>query len=184
MCAARMPKYSGKGVESMCAEGISAGDDAPVRLCERADLPGVLEILAQAPEAASWSAAELEEALQLHGKYFLVAGKRGDLTGFVLGRRIGGEGEILNLAVKPDSRRQGLGKFLVQRLLEILEEDGVASVFLEVRESNRPAVSLYHERGFAQVGVRSSYYRDPVEAALVLRFTFPRTPGRTVRQSK
>ena len=168
----------------MCGEKIGARTGVAVRISERADLAGILEILAQAPEAANWSAAGLEEALQLHGKYFLVAGKRGDLTGFALGRKIGDEGEILNLAVKPGSRRQGLGKSLVQRLLEIFEEDGVATVFLEVRESNRAAIVLYRELGFSQVGVRPSYYCDPVEAALVLRLNFQRTPGRKVRQSK
>jgi len=161
----------------MCAERISGGGDADMRFCEPADLAGILEILAQAPEAASWSAAGLEEALQHYGKYFLVAGKGDDLTGFVLGRRIGEEGEILNLAVKASTRHQGLGKALVHRLLEIFEEEGVATVFLEVRESNRAAISFYGELGFAHVGARPSYYRDPVEGALLFRVNFPRIPS-------
>ena len=172
MSGGRTPKYSGKGAERMCAERTSAGDDAPVRLCEPADLVAILEILAQAPGPASWSAAGLEEALQLHGKYFLVSGKADELAGFVLGRRMSDEGEILNLAVKPRDRRRGLGKALVQRLLEIFEEDGVSTVFLEVRESNCAAIALYRELGFRQVGARPSYYRDPAEAALILRFNF------------
>jgi len=88
-------------------------------------------------------------------------------TGFIIGRQIAGEAEILNLAVSASSRRQGQAKALVERLLLNFHEHSVRTVFLEVRESNSAAIALYETLGFLPVGRRPAYYRDPVEAALV-----------------
>jgi ribosomal-protein-alanine acetyltransferase len=79
------------------------------------------------------------------------------------------EGEILNLAVAPAGRRNGLGRALVQHILEALTARGVRQVYLEVRESNAPARALYAAQGFKEVGRRQQYYRRPVEDAIVLR---------------
>jgi len=92
----------------------------------------------------------------------------GEVTGFISGRRAAGEGEILNLAVKPKFRRRGQGQALVNIVLESFHRDGVIQVFLEVRESNHVAISFYERLGFRDVGRRGNYYHDPDEGALVL----------------
>ena len=79
------------------------------------------------------------------------------------------EGEILNLAVAPAGRRRGLGRALVEAMLEALRTRGIRQVYLEVRESNSSARALYASRGFKEVGRRKAYYRRPVEDAIVLR---------------
>jgi ribosomal-protein-alanine N-acetyltransferase len=136
--------------------------------CRREDLREVEAILQLAREAAAWSADSIEELFEEHPGYLLLAWQSEEIAGFISGRRILGEGEILNLAVKPQWRRQGLGTALVKALLESLAREGVLQVFLEVRESNRRAVCFYQNLGFRQTGKRERYYRDPDEAALLL----------------
>ena len=86
--------------------------------------------------------------------------------GFLLYQKLAaGEAEILNLAVDPDSRRQGLGSALLGQLIT----DAPGLISLEVRESNAPARALYAEFEFHEVGRRRAYYHRPVEDAIVLR---------------
>ena len=79
----------------------------------------------------------------------------------------GAEAETLNIAVDPTSRRRGAAQALLLAFLE--RHDG--EVFLEVRASNVPAISLYRKLGFVEVGSRPGYYHSPVENALVMRST-------------
>jgi [ribosomal protein S18]-alanine N-acetyltransferase len=152
----------------MCAAGIGALD-AKIRLAQALDLPAVFEILARSPEAASWSAAGLQSVFEQDAKHFLVAVEGAEILGFVAGRALAGEAEILNLAVAPAHRRAGLGKALVQSLLRTFAAEDVGTVFLEVRESNRAAIVFYELIGFEPAGTRPGYYSNPPEAALVLR---------------
>jgi ribosomal-protein-alanine acetyltransferase len=139
-----------------------------LRECTPGDLVGILEILKEAPEAAAWSAGALREALRQPETCFLVAVEGAVVVGFVTGRRIADEGEILNLGVRRERRRQGVGAALVKRLGELLEGQGTRRVFGEVRESNAGALQFYMGLGFQQTGKRPNYYRQPEEAALVL----------------
>jgi ribosomal-protein-alanine acetyltransferase len=150
--------------------GGPAGPEKGIELreCTPADLPSVLEILKEAPEAAAWSARALEEALRQAETCFLLALEGAVVVGFMVGRRMADEGEILNLGVRRERRRQGIGAALVTRLGELLRSQGVRRVFGEVRESNVGAVQFYMGLGFQQTGKRPYYYRQPDEAALVL----------------
>jgi [ribosomal protein S18]-alanine N-acetyltransferase len=94
-----------------------------------------------------------------------------DIAGFISGRRVLDEGEISNLAVRSEMRRKGVGKTLVEALLEVFSRAEVVQVFLEVRESNAAAIAFYRILGFCQIGKRAGYYRNPAEAALVLALT-------------
>lgn len=80
-----------------------------------------------------------------------------------------GEAEIFNIAVWPEVRRKGLGRRLLSEVLPRLESAGVETIFLEVRVSNVPAISLYSSFGFTEVGRRKGYYTDTGEDALVMR---------------
>ena len=77
--------------------------------------------------------------------------------------------QIQNVAVHPDHRRQGLGRFLVLRALEEGLLRGAQAAFLEVRRSNAVAQSLYRALGFQESGVRRDYYSLPREDALVFK---------------
>ena len=91
------------------------------------------------------------------------------IAGYLIARAMEDEGEILNIAVAPENRRQGIAAALLAAGQCKLKDRGVESVFLEVRASNDPALELYLAQGFRPVGRRRDYYRMPVEDAMVLR---------------
>jgi ribosomal-protein-alanine N-acetyltransferase len=139
-----------------------------IELCQNEDLPHLEAILEQSPEAAFWSAAQLAETLASHPSHFLVAWQGKQIVGFISGRRVADEGEILNLAVRPLSRQQGISKALLQELLDLFARECVTCVFLEVRQSNNAAINFYSSLQFRQIAQRPSYYRNPAEPAIVL----------------
>jgi ribosomal protein S18 acetylase RimI-like enzyme len=84
-------------------------------------------------------------------------------------RHLGEEAEILDVAVPARYRRKGYARFLLRNFLYLAHDRGIRNVFLEVRESNAAALALYREFRFEPTGRRPNYYRDPAEAALLLR---------------
>lgn len=100
------------------------------------------------------------------------ARREGELRGFVLGRRVLDEAEILSLVVVDTERRQGLGARLLARFTGQAFAAGASRIFLEVAEDNAPALGLYHSAGFTACGVRRGYYHrtqgQPPVDALVL----------------
>ena len=91
------------------------------------------------------------------------------VAGYIGSQSVMGEADMMNLAVLPDYRRQGIGEKLVISLVERLLENAVTSLTLEVRASNAGAIALYEKLGFQQVGRRPNYYKNPKEDALILR---------------
>ena len=133
-----------------------------------ADVPQIAA-LEQLCFSDPWSegsvAGELENALSL----WLVAEEDGTVRGYIGSQSVPPDCDILNLAVAPDARRQGLGQQLLQALLDALHRRGIERVFLEVRPTNVPARALYAALGFEEIGRRKEYYVNPVEDALILR---------------
>ena len=78
------------------------------------------------------------------------------------------EGQITNIATHPDYRRQGYGKAIVQALVKHAKMNGLDSISLEVRESNRAAIDLYTKEGFKIEGKRKDFYTKPTENALIM----------------
>ena len=117
----------------------------------------------------AWSeksvASELTNVLAL----WLVALDGDRVAGYVGSQTVCGETDMMNVAVHPDFRRQGIGEKLVEQLVAELKAIGSHALMLEVRASNAPAIGLYEKMGFQQVGLRKNYYRDPKEDALILR---------------
>lgn len=103
----------------------------------------------------------------------LVAEDGAGIVGYIVGRSVLDQGEILNLGVSLQARRRGTGTALVRQLLATFSAAGVREAFLEVRESNLPAQRLYQSFGFRDVGRRRRYYRRPVEDAVLLRAAIP-----------
>lgn len=77
------------------------------------------------------------------------------------------ECEILNIAVSPEMRRMGIGNIMVRHMLDICRSCNVATVFLEHRESNHAAATLYESFGFMPYAIRRKYYSSPVEDAVL-----------------
>lgn len=132
------------------------------------DVPAVAE-LERKCFSDPWSersvAAELENPLSL----WLVALLGRTVVGYVGSQSVMEQADMMNIAVNPDYRRQGIAESLIERLVAELKDKQVSSLTLEVRASNAPAIALYRKLGFIQVGKRSNYYRNPREDALILR---------------
>ena len=78
------------------------------------------------------------------------------------------EGQITNIATHPDYRRQGYGRAVVESLIRYAKNNGLDSISLEVRESNKSAIQLYTSLGFKVEGKRKDFYKKPTESALVM----------------
>ena len=100
--------------------------------------------------------------------FFLARDKNRHIVGFCSFWRVLDELHINNLAVLPEYRRSGIATALLRRVLEEAVRLGTRRTMLEVRRSNVPAQELYQKFGFTVSGVRSKYYTNPPEDALVL----------------
>ncbi len=105
-----------------------------------------------------------------------VAALPGSLAAYCSVYMVPPEMEILNIAVRAELRRLGLGKRLLTLVLQIGRKLGIQETYLEVRASNAPAHALYARTGFLQVGVRPRYYPDTGEDALVMRLEMQPPP--------
>ena len=132
-----------------------------VRRGEVSDLSDIEIIQKATPEAAQWSPAEY---LQYD---LLVAVRELHVVAFVVVRTLApGEREILNLAVTPGFRRQGIAR----ALWNALQESFRGATYLEVRASNLAAQKFYKSMGFEELTVRPGYYQNPPEPAIVMKF--------------
>lgn len=102
-----------------------------------------------------WSADEIAALLDSPQVWALTCPQ-----GFLLGRAVADEAEVLTLAVAPDARRQGIGARLLTRFLAEATARGAARVYLEVAADNTPAIGLYRSAGFTTAGHRRGYYRS------------------------
>ena len=120
------------------------------------------------PPSDRWSDHTIGLLLALPGHFALIAEAAGEPVGFVIGRVAADEAEVLTLAVRPASRRGGVGRALMRALAGEAARRGAACLFLEVSEANDAARALYARLGAAPAGRRRRYYADGSDA-LVLR---------------
>ena len=91
------------------------------------------------------------------------------LAGFVIVWHYLDEAHIMDIAVRKSERKKGIATELLKYLFNYLKNEGVKFVYLEVRVSNLPAVSLYKKMGFSELGIRKNYYTNNNEDALVMK---------------
>ncbi len=125
-----------------------------------------------------WSEQGFRDALAQETVILLVAESDGEdsffaggaprILGYVCLYLYGDEGEITNVAVATDARRLGIADELLTMILAESEKRGVQRIFLEVRQSNDPALHLYAKYGFLPCGLRKNYYHHPTEDALMM----------------
>jgi [ribosomal protein S18]-alanine N-acetyltransferase len=128
---------------------------------------GLLAELESAAFEHPWSAASLRAELDKEGSLALaIRGADGGLEAAALFSTVAGEAELLRIATRPEARRRGHGRRLLEDGLARLAAAGIAAVFLEVAESNAPARSLYRAMRFEENGRRPAYYRDGTAAVL------------------
>jgi len=98
----------------------------------------------------------------------LVVEAEGEIQGYLMAWIVADEYHIVNIAVRPEGRRGGLGSLLLEEGLDEAREAGCVLATLEVRRSNASAIEFYRGWGFEEVGCRKAYYADNGEDALIL----------------
>ena len=136
------------------------------------DLPQVLAI-EKASFTTPWGRWAFLVELKPPG-YAFVYEEEGRILGYAVMRIVEDEGHLMNLSVAPPWRKRGIGSDLLRFCIEFCLHKGVSSLWLEVRESNEAAISLYQKMGFAVKGRRKSYYQDTGEDALLMGLSLPR----------
>jgi [ribosomal protein S18]-alanine N-acetyltransferase len=133
------------------------------------DSAAIFQIAAAEPKIAQWS-ADAYAQLTSNGYSAWVAERTdsGEIVGFIVVRLVPPEAEILNLAVNPKNRDQGVATSLLEVVLANLRNGKATRLYLEVRPSSTPAISFYQKHLFTVAGVRPNYYREPTEAALLM----------------
>lgn len=124
--------------------------------------------------ADGWSAASFESEAAKENGIVLYIEKNGRIAGLICGYYAVGEGDITSIAVHPDFRRKGLALKLIREFEKQLPND-TEDIFLEVRETNTAAVSLYEKCGFGAVSIRKNFYDSPRENAVVMKKTINHT---------
>ena len=146
-----------------------------VRTMRTEDVPQVA-LLEKQIFSRPWSVDSFEKALTYPEQILLVAeetaGKKKAIHGYSILFAAADQADVSNIAVDPAFRGQKIGDALMREMLNRAKEKGVREVFLEVRESNAPAIGLYQQYGFSQIGVRKAYYEAPTEDALLMKMEF------------
>ena len=115
----------------------------------------------------AWTQKQLMDAMTRDDTIYLVAEMAGRIVGLCGLQNISGEGEITNVSVSGDVRRQGCGYKMLRQLIERGYGIGVSDYTLEVRAANAPAIALYEKLGFKSEGTRPGFYDDPKDDAII-----------------
>ncbi|MDI6731957.1 MAG: ribosomal protein S18-alanine N-acetyltransferase [Candidatus Margulisbacteria bacterium] len=115
-------------------------------------------------ENMSFAAPKSEAVFREDEHKYLVVKDSGKVVGYIGIEKIAGEIHIINMAVDPACRGKGIGKQLLEAVLNNSDV-----FYLEVRTSNRAAIKLYQQYGFEITGIRKKYYQDNSEDALTMR---------------
>jgi len=152
----------------MSARGELDGGNtyAAIRQMVPQDAAELVGILQESPEASLWSQDGILGSVE--SGMALVAERDGHAVGFLIGRAVAGEFEILNMAVARAHRRRGIAGRLVGEAIIWSSKAGAMQAHLEVRASNEAAISLYVRHGFRPSGRRERYYQHPSEDAIQL----------------
>ena len=109
-----------------------------------------------------------EEIIARWHERFIVAMEGDELIGYAALSSILDEGSLDNIATAPEYRRRGVGEVLLKEIIRRSKEQELTVLYLEVRESNDPAIALYQKHGFQEVGRRKNYYEKPKEDAILM----------------
>ncbi len=137
-----------------------------IRPMVASDIPAVAA-LERACFSQPWSERVLEGEMKNPNSIFFVA-EQTELVGYIGMQHILDEGYLANVAVDSAYRRSGVGAALLQRLLAFAQQEKLAFITLEVRQSNQPAIRFYQKYGFEVVGRRRNFYESPTEDALLM----------------
>ncbi len=118
-----------------------------------------------------WCKEDIISTISTEGSMCYTALDGGHVAAYIIARQIPPEGEIYRIATSPEKRRHGIAYRLLDYAVKTERGKGLESLFLEVRESNLPAQSLYRAYGFKEIGIRKNYYKNPSESAIIMLYS-------------
>ena len=121
------------------------------------------QLLLAVYEVSPWTAGQVEEVLRSDVNSCALAADENQLVGFLIWQETDFEAEVLQIAVLPSYQ----GQKIATALFDFLPAD--KEIFLEVRESNKPALLFYKKEKFEEIARRKAYYHAPVEDAIVMK---------------
>jgi len=130
-----------------------------IRKLREDDLPQI-EVIENATQIVPWTNKIFKDCF-FAGYPGWVLEREGRVIGFTLISMHGDECHLLNLGVHPRYQRQGFGRQILLHTVESAKQLGALMIYLEVRESNVPAINLYQKMKFSQIGTRKDYYPAP-----------------------
>ena len=140
-----------------------------IRAMTMPDSAGVAQLFARC-FPVPWSRESIENMFKEKGYHSFLALEGESLAGYIGIRRVLDEADITNVCVDPNCRRKGTGSLPPERLFSFAEREKIGNIFLEVRASNIPALSLYEKEGFFRTGIRKDYYEKPREDAVLMQW--------------
>jgi ribosomal-protein-alanine N-acetyltransferase len=157
---------------------VTASTTLEIRRLSYADLPQVIAVERRA-FPTPWSLAMFVLELSKPSGVCLAAARDGTVVGHLICSRYDTVWHLMNIAVDPRLRRQGIATALLNALLERIDDgSGSAQLTLEVRPTNGAAIALYEQFGFRSAGTRPRYYQDNGEDALIMWRTRATLNGR------
>ena len=140
-----------------------------IRTAEKKDIEDIARI-ENSCFSVPWSLDAIEQEICENklAKFFIACDGEDNVVGFIGIWTLIDECQINKVAVLPEKRKLGIGKAILNHVLELTREQGIKSWYLEVRESNIAAKALYKSAGFSSVGIRKGYYVEPIEDAVLM----------------
>ncbi len=138
-----------------------------VRDMQVSDLPSVM-VIERSSFTSPWSEDSVLSDLYSGQSMTRVALINESIAGYFIARQVIDEGQLLDIAVKPEYRQQGIAELLMQDLISGLRMKLVVKLFLEVRANNVAAIRLYEKFGFNTISTRKNYYKNPIEDAYIM----------------
>jgi len=139
--------------------------DFEITPASESDMPWILEV-EQEEFSPPWTHGSLLSEIYNCDTFFAIARSDNHNLGFIIMRSVVDTGELLQIVVKKNVRRQGIADELLGAMFEHARSNKVTSIFLEVRKSNEAAISFYNKHHFRLVRIRKDYYTAPTEDAV------------------
>ncbi len=142
-----------------------------IRPAEAMDAKEIAETESLTLGAEAWTESGIAETLNRNGHYFIV-----EVDGKIIGH--GGytiildEGDITNIAVRPEFWRKGLASKILETMINDAKQQNLSFLTLEVRSRNTAAINLYEKYGFTVRGERKNFYRNPTDNAKIMTLNF------------
>ena len=154
---------------------------AHLRVATLDDLTILVDLEALTFPEDPWSPFMLADELSSPAsRYWIAMDEAGVPIGYG-GVKVGGDqADVMTIGVAPRARGHGVGRAILDALLEWARQAGAVEIFLDVRPSNEGAIALYNSRGFVEIGRRPRYFRNPVEEAVEMRAPLSEPGARTV----